>query len=64
MAARAYDMPFILAGGGGGKVRTGRLLDVGYRRHGDLFVTIARAMGDPLDRFGDASAGPLPGLLA
>jgi len=55
MAARAYDMPFILAGGGGGKVRTGRLLDVGYRRHGDLFVTIA---------FGDASAGPLPGLLA
>jgi uncharacterized protein DUF1552 len=58
------DMPFILAGGGGGKVRTGRLLDVGYRRHGDLFVTIARAMGDPLDRFGDASAGPLPGLLA
>jgi hypothetical protein len=58
------DMPFILAGGGGGKIRTGRLLDVGYRRHGDLFVAIANAMGDPLTGFGDASSGALPGLLA
>jgi hypothetical protein len=58
------DMPFVLAGGGGGTIRTGRFMDVGYRRHGDLFVAIARAMGDQINSFGDSSSGPLPGLLA
>ncbi len=58
------DMPFVLAGGGGGTIRSGRFLDVGYRRHGDLFVALANAMGDGLTSFGDASSGPLPGLLA
>ena len=58
------DIPLVLAGGGGGTIRTGRFLDVGYRRHGDLFVAIANAMGDNITSFGDASAGPLPGLLA
>jgi hypothetical protein len=54
------DMPFILAGGGAGTVRPGRLLDFGYRRHADLLLTIARAMGDTIDSFGDSSSGPLP----
>lgn len=58
------DMPFVLAGGGGGTIRTGRTLDVGYRRHGDLYVAIANAMGDAITHFGDASSGPLPDLLA
>lgn len=58
------DMPFVLAGGGGGTIRTGRFMDVGYRRHGDLLVTLANAMGDGITSFGDASSGPLPGLLA
>jgi hypothetical protein len=58
------DMPFVLAGGGGGTIRTGRFLDVGYRRHGDLLVSLANAMGDGIGSFGDASSGPLPGLLA
>jgi len=58
------DMPFVLAGGGGGAVRTGRFVDVGYRRHGDLYVAIANALGDGLTSFGDASSGPLPNLLA
>ena len=58
------DMPFVLAGGGSGAVRTGHLLSFDYRRHADLLLGIAHAMGDPLDRFGDASSGPLPGLLA
>jgi hypothetical protein len=57
------NMPFILAGGGGGKLRTGRLLDNGYRRHADLYIAIAQAMGDGLMSFGDTSSGPLPGLL-
>jgi len=58
------DMPFILAGGGGGKIRSGRVLQTGYRRHADLLVAIANAMGDSLGSFGDASGGALPGLLA
>lgn len=58
------DMPLILAGGGGGKIRTGRVLDNGYRRHGDLMVSIAHAMGDPITYFGDSSSGLLPGLLS
>ena len=57
-------MPFVLAGGGGGTIHTGRTMDVGYRRHGDLFVSIAQAMGDGIGSFGDASGGPLPGLLS
>ncbi|HEY5952482.1 MAG TPA: DUF1552 domain-containing protein [Kofleriaceae bacterium] len=58
------DIPMVLGGGGGGTIRTGRFMDVGYRRHGDLYVALANAMGDNLTSFGDASAGPLPGLLA
>jgi len=58
------DMPFILAGGGGGRIRTGRVLQTGYRRHADLLIAIAHAMGDPIGSFGDNSGGPLPGLLA
>jgi len=58
------DMPFVLAGGGGGTIRTGRYVDYGYHRHGDLFIAIANAMGDPITSFGDASSGALPNLLA
>lgn len=58
------DMPFILAGGGSGRIRTGRLFDYGYRRHADLLMSIAHAMGDPVGGFGDSSSGVLPGLLA
>jgi len=54
------DMPFVLAGGGNGAIHTGRTYDVGYRRHGDLFVAIANALGDGMTSFGDASTGPLP----
>ena len=58
------DMPFILAGGGGGTIRTGRFMDVGYRRHGELFVSIANAMGDTIGSFGDSGFQPLPNLAA
>jgi hypothetical protein len=58
------DMPFILAGGGSGRIRTGRIFNLGYRRHSDLFVSIANAMGDGLTSFGEASSGGVPGLLA
>jgi len=58
------NMPFILAGRAGGRLSTGRLLDYGGRRHADLLISIAQAMGQGISRFGDNSSGPLPGLLS
>jgi hypothetical protein len=58
------NMPFVLGGGGGGAIRTGRLLQFGYERHSNLLVALARAMGQDLNNFGQESRGPLPGLLA
>jgi hypothetical protein len=58
------DMPFIIGGKGGGTLRTGRILDYGGRRHSDLLLSIAHAMGDSATSFGDAGQGLLPGLLA
>ena len=57
------DMPFVVAGGGGGALRTGRLLQ-GYRRHGQLLAALCHAMGHPVDGFGDAGPGVLTELLA
>lgn len=56
------DMPFVLAGRASGRISTGRLLHAGGRRHADLLVSIAQAMGAPFDLFGDVCGGPLPGL--
>jgi len=58
------NLPFILGGRGGGAVTTGRLLNYGYRRHADLLVAMARAMKQDIWQFGQASSGPLPGLLS
>jgi hypothetical protein len=59
------DMPFVLAGGGGGTIRTGRLLDYGGRRHSDLLGSIAHAMGETsIQTYGQGGMGLLPGLLA
>ncbi len=58
------DMPFIVAGGGSGKIRTGRLLQLGYRRHSDLLLSLAQAMGSSISAYGEASSGGVPGLLA
>lgn len=56
------NMPFVVCGKGGGAVRTGRILDAGGRRHGELWVSLARAMGANLGSFG-SGGGPLPGVL-
>lgn len=50
------DMPFVVAGRAGGAFRTGRLLDVGYRRHGALLAAVARAMGQDIGSYGDGEA--------
>jgi hypothetical protein len=58
------DMPFLVCGGGGGALRTGRFLDVGYLRHSSLLLSLARATGDKgLASFGQECKGPVPGLL-
>ncbi len=58
------NMPFVVAGGGGGAIEQGRLIEAGGARHGDLWVALAQAMGaSDLWRFGDASSGPLGGVL-
>lgn len=64
------DMPFLLAGGAGGALQTGRSLD--YRgtaggeneAHTKLLVSIANMMGVDIDTFGYDGKGPggLPGL--
>jgi hypothetical protein len=63
------DLPFLLAGGAGGRLRTGRFLDfmAGGGRgqpHNNLLVSLANLMGLPDTRFGDPAhcTGPLPGL--
>jgi hypothetical protein len=59
------DMPFLLAGSGGGYFKTGRRLDFqGTVPHNNLLVSIQNAMGIPATTFGDPAycTGPLSGL--
>jgi hypothetical protein len=58
------NIPFVIAGSGGGAFKTGRYLDYGAtpgQSHGKLFVSLASAMGVQLPSFAGAS-GPLSGL--
>lgn len=57
------NMPFVLAGRAGGALSPGRLLTFEGRRHADLLLTIAHAMGQGWSSFGEQSSGPLPGVL-
>lgn len=61
-------MPYVLAGGGGGVLNTGRVLDFtsSPRDNNQLLVSLAHIMGaDEITQFGDPSGatGPLPDLL-
>mgnify|MGYP000275843536 CR=1 FL=1 len=58
------NMPLLLCGGAGGALSPGRLLRYPGRRHSDLLVSIAHAMNQRIPSFGQASTGPLPGLLS
>lgn len=59
------DLPVLLAGGAGGKLRGGRLVTATGHGHGELFVSIAQAFGLPVTSFGHASQGraPLAGVF-
>ena len=56
------NMPFVLAGGGNIGINPGRLLQYSGDRHGNLWVSVARKMGQDIGYFGDASSGPLWGV--
>jgi hypothetical protein len=60
------NMPFILAGSGGGSLSTGRYLDYPEETHSKLLVSIANGMGLPIDSFGYSGhgLGGLPGLMS
>lgn len=44
------NLPFIIAGGGGGSLKTGRFLPDVKANQGDLLTTLLACMGVPLDR--------------
>jgi hypothetical protein len=73
------DTPFVLVGGGGGKVLTNRLVrfplkldaapstsKIVDRAQNDLLLTLAKVMGVDMSTFGDASycTGPITQILA
>ncbi len=59
------DIPYVLAGGAGGAIRTGRWLRYDSVGHGELFVAIQQALGIEATTFGhpDHCRGALPDLL-
>ena len=63
---RAHDMPFIVAGGLGGRVKTGQYLDCrqngNFRNAADFFLGISRAIDVNLNHFG-TSTNAFTGLL-
>jgi hypothetical protein len=57
-------VPFVVAGGGAGALRSG-LLETNGASHAELLLACANAAGAPLGTFGEPGfcAGPLPGVL-
>jgi hypothetical protein len=58
--------PIVIAGGGAGRIPTGRYLDYGDTPHSALLVSVCNAMGMPeVTSVGtiDPDTGPLPGLV-
>jgi hypothetical protein len=59
-----HDLKWVLAGGGGGSIKTGRWLKCNHAPHNNLFVSLANAMDVPISTFGNPAActGSLAGL--
>ena len=52
--AHSHDnMPFLLAGGAGGALPTGRFLSYNGQPHNNLLVSLMNYMGAPTKSFGD-----------
>lgn len=63
-AHRFENVPFVLAGGGGLGIKTGRYLSLVGQKHAKLLVSIAQHMGLETNSVGniDAESGPIAGL--
>lgn len=57
------DLPIILAGNAGGKIKTGRHLDYDNVTYNNLMLTIVNALGLNITKFGKDSTGILPNLM-
>jgi len=57
------NLPFIIAGGGGGSLKTGRFLPNTKGNQGDLLTTLLAAMGVPLDRPLGIATKQIPEML-
>jgi hypothetical protein len=59
------NMPFLLAGGAGGRLETGRWLRVNSQPHNNLLVSVLNLFDVPDQTFGhpDYCTGPLAGLV-
>ncbi|MDC0718233.1 DUF1552 domain-containing protein [Nannocystis bainbridge] len=58
-------VPFVIAGGAGGRWQTGRYLKFAGESHGKLMVSLCQAMGLSNETFGNSMVGngPLPSLV-
>lgn len=58
------NIPFVIAGNGGGMLRSGKLLEYNKKPHADLWITLAAAMGENISQFGEDGTGILEGILS
>ena len=57
------DLPVLVAGGGGGTIHTGRVVQQCKGTLADLHLAFLLRLGLPIETFGDSSRVPLPDLL-
>jgi hypothetical protein len=62
----AANIPYVLAGGCGGALDTGRYLQFDYRGHGELFAAMGQALGLETESFGmpEVFTSPLTEILS
>jgi hypothetical protein len=61
-----FNTPMVVAGGGAGYWKTGRVIDCNDRNHNDVYLTIAHAFGMKVNTIGDPAwcKGPMPGFAS
>ncbi|CAN5727222.1 DUF1552 domain-containing protein [soil metagenome] len=57
------NLPIVVAGGGGGRIKGGRLLDRPGQGNANLLIALMQAMDVPVTSFGHGYTTPLPGLV-
>lgn len=57
------DLPMIVAGRGGGRIVSGRLLNRTNMGNGNVLISLMQAMGVNVTTFGNGFNSPLPGLV-